>query len=99
MCELPRESKTVTEVANVPAAVPTTAAAFRFISKDILWVGTGGCTVPTGTVMLLGGALVLRTPLTMVQPSTDSPVVVIRFPSLSTRKFPPRVYWVPLSEL
>ncbi len=76
--ELPSESYTVTEVANVPLADPGVAAAFRFKSNEKFCVTTGGCTVPVGIVMLPGGALVFKTPLTCVQPCTVWPVAVWR---------------------
>jgi hypothetical protein len=53
----------VTDVANVSLAVPGVAAAFKLRLNDTFWVITGGCTVPVGIVILLGGALVSSTPL------------------------------------
>ena len=57
-------------------------------------VAAGAASDPTGTVMLLMGALALSTPPACVQPCTFSPVEVVRLPLESTWKLPPREYRV-----
>ena len=78
----------------VPLAAPTVPSQFRLTVRDMLAVATGCLTPPTGTTMLLMAIFVFTLPVvasSVVQPCTNSPVLVRRVPVLSTWKLPARV--------
>ncbi len=66
-------------VAFRPAAFPA-----RFTSSENVEVATGACVRVFGSVMLLVGPVVVRTPPDAFQPCTYWPVAVIRSPDAFT---------------